>query len=345
MEKFDIYLAKPRGYCAGVRRAIEVVERALTIFDPPIYVKHEVVHNTFVVNDLKSKGVKFIEDIEQVPPHSVLIFSAHGVSQQVRQQATKRFLKIYDATCPLVTKVHSQVIRYAKKNRDIILIGHEGHPEVIGTLGQYHRYSDESIDESAHQGKMYLVQSVEDAKTIEVNQPNNLAYVTQTTLSLDDTNAILKVLKTRFSSIISPKKDDICYATQNRQDAVKELAQLCRRKNDSKNGPSNSDSSGLILVIGSETSSNSNRLVELAIAKGVTAYLIDSAANMKKEWLRGIDAVGVSAGASAPEFLVEELLKVLMAQGGTMKTFESGFDEKITFSIPNILNHPPSSSN
>lgn len=315
MEKFKIYLANPRGYCAGVRRAIEIVERALEILPLPIYVKHEVVHNKFVVDDFRRSGVIFIEDLNEVPRFATLIFSAHGVSQEVREVARKRELKIYDATCPLVTKVHNEVMRYSQRGLDIILIGHENHPEVIGTLGQY---------DPEHGGEIYLVQNAVEARRVKVRQPNHLAYVTQTTLSIDDTNIILSILKKRYPKILSPSKDDICYATQNRQDAVKELAKLCQHK-------------GTILIIGSKTSSNSNRLVELARAKAVDAYLIDSADNLKNHWLENRDSVGVSAGASAPEFLVEKVVSLLQEKGGVLRPFGRGETETVTFSMPKSL--------
>ncbi|MDI9348067.1 MAG: 4-hydroxy-3-methylbut-2-enyl diphosphate reductase [Methylacidiphilales bacterium] len=310
---FKIYIANPRGFCAGVQRAVEVVEKAVALFPPPIYVKHEVVHNTHVVQSLTNKGVRFIEDIQEVPEGAVLIFSAHGVSQAVQESAKNRNLTIYDATCPLVTKVHMEVKRYSGKGMEIILIGHANHPEVIGTLGQA----------SAHT-KMYLVQNKQDALDLQVTNPDHLAYVTQTTLSLDETKEILTILKQRFPKLHAPNKEDICYATQNRQDAVKKLIKLC-------------NSSGLILVIGSRSSSNSNRLTELAKSQGVTSYLIEDANSFNPTWLTNVNHVGVTAGASAPEYLVEELIAMLKKLGGKEASFTQGFNETVSFSLPKGL--------
>ena len=310
---FDLYLANPRGFCAGVTRAIEVVNQAVDMFDAPIYVKHEVVHNTHVVASLKARGVRFIEDIDQVPKGAILIFSAHGVSQAFRDAATRKGHTVFDATCPLVTKVHMEVKRYSDRGRDVILIGHANHPEVIGTLGQFKSTTN----------NIYLVQNSDEATRIQPSQPNNLAYVTQTTLSIDDTQNILTILKDRFPAILAPVKSDICYATQNRQDAVKKLTELM-------------PTGGMVVIIGSPTSSNSNRLVELALAKGIPAHLIESAAEFKQEWLSSISTVGVSAGASAPEHLVEELMDTLIGYGGTVKPFTSGFSETVEFSLPKL---------
>ncbi|WP_455198121.1 4-hydroxy-3-methylbut-2-enyl diphosphate reductase, partial [Kaarinaea lacus] len=272
-----IMLANPRGFCAGVNRAIDIVERALDIFGAPIYVRHEVVHNKFVVDGLRNKGAVFVDELEDVPDNSTVIFSAHGVSKSVRQEAKDRGLKVFDATCPLVTKVHMEVVRHENAHQEVVLIGHAGHPEVEGTLGQYDGDG------------MYLVESPEDVEKLEVNNPADLAYVTQTTLSMDDTAKVIDALRERFPAINGPKKDDICYATQNRQDAVKRMAKRC----------------DLVLVVGSANSSNSNRLRELAERLGSDAYLIDNAEDIVPEWLQGKNCVGVTAGASAPEVLVQ----------------------------------------
>ncbi len=303
-----IILANPRGFCAGVDRAIEIVNRALDLFGAPIYVKHEVVHNKFVVDDLKNKGAIFIEDLADVPPGSTLIYSAHGVSQAVKDEAEERGFKVFDATCPLVTKVHMEVKRKSKFAEEGILIGHKGHPEVEGTMGQY----------ANKKGGMYLVENAIDIKNLEVKDPNKLFYVSQTTLSVDETKELVIALKKKFTSIQGPKKDDICYATQNRQDAVKTLAESC----------------SLIFVVGSRNSSNSNRLKELAEKQGSKAYLIDNAAEIKDEWLSDVDCVGVTAGASAPEILVNEVIERLKAYGGEMSDFPTENPENMYFPVP-----------
>jgi 4-hydroxy-3-methylbut-2-enyl diphosphate reductase len=309
----QIVLANPRGFCAGVDRAIEIVDQALETFGAPIYVRHEVVHNRTVVDGLKAKGAVFIEDLNDVPVGSYLIFSAHGVSKQVQKEAEERQLTVFDATCPLVTKVHIQVAKHAKSDREVILIGHAGHPEVEGTMGQYEKCTEN--------GGIYLVETPEDVANLKVNNPDNLAYVTQTTLSMTDTKVMVDALKARFTGIKEQKKDDICYATQNRQDAVQELA----KKAD------------VILVVGSPNSSNSNRLREIADQLGKPAHLIDTARDMKQEWFEGIDVVGVTAGASAPEVLVQEVISQLKQWGGTSTAELPGIEEKVVFSLPKEL--------
>ncbi len=309
----QIVLANPRGFCAGVDRAIEIVDQAIQAFGAPIYVRHEVVHNRTVVDGLKEKGAIFIEDLTDVPIGSYLIFSAHGVSKQVQQEAKERNLTVFDATCPLVTKVHLQVAKHAKENREVILIGHAGHPEVEGTMGQYER--------GANNGGIYLVETPEDVKKLEVKNPDNLAYVTQTTLSMTDTKIMVDALRARFNAIQEQKKDDICYATQNRQDAVHELAKTA----------------DLILVVGSPNSSNSNRLREIAEQLGKRSYLIDTAEDMQKTWFDGIDVVGVTAGASAPEVLVQEVIEQLKQWGGQSTVEIQGIEEKVVFSLPKEL--------
>jgi 4-hydroxy-3-methylbut-2-enyl diphosphate reductase len=311
----QIVLANPRGFCAGVDRAIEIVDQAIDAFGAPIYVRHEVVHNRTVVDGLKEKGAIFIEDLSDVPVGSYLIFSAHGVSKQVQKEAEERQLTVFDATCPLVTKVHMQVAKHAKQDREVILIGHAGHPEVEGTMGQY--------DKCTEHGDIYLVETPEDVKNLKVNNPDNLAYVTQTTLSMTDTKVMVDALRERFSSIKEQKKDDICYATQNRQDAVHDLAKI----------------SDLILVVGSPNSSNSNRLREIAEQLGKAAYLIDTHQDLKKEWLDGVEVVGVTAGASAPEVLVQKVIDQLKEWGGetTVVKENKGIEEKVVFSIPKEL--------
>jgi len=303
-----IVLANPRGFCAGVDRAIEIVNRAIELFGAPIYVKHEVVHNKFVVDDLKHKGAIFIEDLAEVPPGSTLIYSAHGVSRAVKDEAVERGFRVFDATCPLVTKVHMEVVRKSQNNEEGILIGHKGHPEVEGTMGQY-------AEESAG---MYLVEDSDDIDQLQVKNPDKLFYVSQTTLSVDETRDLIVQLKQKFPNIQGPKKDDICYATQNRQDAVKTLSQ----------------SSSLILVVGSQNSSNSNRLKELAEKEGSRAYLIDNATEINPEWLIGIESVGVTAGASAPEILVDEVIIKLKTLGGVMEEFPSENPENMYFPVP-----------
>jgi len=303
-----IVLANPRGFCAGVDRAIEIVNRALDIFGAPIYVKHEVVHNKFVVDGLKKKGAIFIEELSDVPPGSTLIYSAHGVSQAVKNEAEQRGFRVFDATCPLVTKVHMEVNRRSRRDEECVLIGHKGHPEVEGTMGQY----------ASATGGIYLIESDEDIQELEVKNPSKLHYMTQTTLSIDDTKRLINLLKENFPEIQGPKKDDICYATQNRQDAVKQLA----------------ESSDLILVVGSQNSSNSNRLKELAENEGSRAYLIDNANEIEIQWLNGVQCVGVTAGASAPQILVDEVLDKLKAQGGVMEDFPTENTENMVFAVP-----------
>lgn len=308
----EIKLANPRGFCAGVDRAIEIVERALQAFDGPIYVRHEVVHNKFVIDDLIAKGVRFVDELEEVPDGAIVIFSAHGVSQAVKKEAEGRSLKVFDATCPLVTKVHFEVTRYSRLGQECILIGHEGHQEVEGTMGQY--------DESGG-GAMYLVESVDDVESLSVRNPEALAFVTQTTLSVDDTSDIIDALRAKFPKIEGPRKDDICYATQNRQNAVRELSASC----------------DLLLVVGSITSSNSKRLQELAEREGVESHLIDSYEEIKSEWIHGKQAVGVTAGASAPELLVQAVLDHLKSLGASVVQEIDGVEENITFALPKEL--------
>ena len=309
----QIVLANPRGFCAGVDRAIDIVDQALETFGAPIYVRHEVVHNRTVVDGLKEKGAIFIEDISDVPVGSYLIFSAHGVSKQVQKEAVERNLTVFDATCPLVTKVHLQVAKHAKSDREVILIGHAGHPEVEGTMGQY--------DKCSKNGGIYLVETPEDVANLKVNNPDNLAYVTQTTLSMTDTKVMVDALRARFTSIQEQKKDDICYATQNRQDAVYDLAKTA----------------DTILVVGSPNSSNSNRLREIAEQLGKPAYLIDTAKDMQKDWFTDSKVVGVTAGASAPEVLVQEVIDQLKAWGGQSASELKGIEEKVVFSLPKGL--------
>ncbi len=309
----QIKLANPRGFCAGVDRAIEIVDQALESFGAPIYVRHEVVHNRTVVEGLRSKGAIFIEDVSEVPEGSYLIFSAHGVSKKVQQESKYRNLTVFDATCPLVTKVHMQVAKHAKAGREAILIGHAGHPEVEGTMGQYEKLSES--------GGMYLVETPDDVKNLKVNNPKDLAYVTQTTLSMTDTQIMVDALHEYFPDIQEQKKDDICYATQNRQDAVHDLA----------------ETADVILVVGSPNSSNSNRLREIAEQLGKKAFLIDTADDMKQEWFKDIDAVGVTAGASAPEVLVQAVISQLKLWGGTNATEIQGIEEKVVFSMPKEL--------
>ena len=311
----QIVLANPRGFCAGVDRAIEIVDQAIEAFGAPVYVRHEVVHNRTVVDGLKEKGAVFIEDLKDVPVGSYLIFSAHGVSKKVQQEAKDRNLIVFDATCPLVTKVHLQVAKHAKQDREVILIGHAGHPEVEGTMGQYEKCTEN--------GNIYLVETPDDVRNLKVNNPANLAYVTQTTLSMTDTQVMVDALKETFPSIQEQKKDDICYATQNRQDAVHDLA----------------EKSDLILVVGSPNSSNSNRLREIAEQLGKSAYLIDTYKDLDKSMLAGIDVVGVTAGASAPEVLVQEVIDQLKEWGGTETSVQEnqGIEEKVVFSLPKEL--------
>ena len=303
-----VLLANPRGFCAGVDRAIEIVERALALHGAPIYVRHEVVHNRFVVEDLKSKGAVFVEDLVEVPEGATVIFSAHGVSREVRQQAESLRLKVFDATCPLVTKVHVEVAKMREQGREIVVIGHHGHPEVEGTMGQ-------------SSGGMYLVENVRDVSRLAVRDENNLAFVTQTTLSVDDAHDIVNALKARFPRIVGPKRDDICYATQNRQDAVKTLARQC----------------DVVIVVGSPNSSNSNRLREVARNQGVRAHMVDDASELKAEWISGARVVGVTAGASAPEVLVKRVVDRLQSLGAESVEELSGIAEKVVFPLPRPL--------
>ena len=310
----NILLANPRGFCAGVDRAIEIVERALDMFGAPIYVRHEVVHNRFVVDRLSQAGAIFVDELDEVPDDATVIFSAHGVSKAVRHAGGERSLRVFDATCPLVTKVHMEVARHCKAGRDVVLIGHAGHPEVEGTLGQW-------IDDPAGRNNIYLVENPEDVSALEVSNPDNIAFVTQTTLSVDDTQAVIRALQQKYPAIKGPKHDDICYATQNRQDAVKDLAQRA----------------DLVLVVGSVNSSNSNRLRELAEKQGVPAYLVDGAEDVREEWLEGISAVGVTAGASAPEALVQGVIDRLKEAGGNHAEELHGIPETIEFALPREL--------
>ncbi len=304
----DILLANPRGFCAGVDRAISIVERALDIFNPPIYVRHEVVHNKYVVNGLKDRGAVFVEELHQVPDDSIVIFSAHGVSQAVRAEAKRRELKVFDATCPLVTKVHMEVTRASRRGTECVLIGHQGHPEVEGTMGQYDN----------PEGGIYLVETPEDVAALEVKDPSNLFYCSQTTLSVDDTADVIDALRAKFPEIDGPRKDDICYATQNRQDAVRDLA----------------DKADVLLVVGAKNSSNSNRLRELAEKMGTTAYLIDDASCVDASWFEHINSVGVTAGASAPEVLVQQVITRLKELGGKTVVENPGIEESIVFAVP-----------
>ncbi|MFT4764034.1 MAG: 4-hydroxy-3-methylbut-2-enyl diphosphate reductase [Oleispira sp.] len=307
-----IKMANPRGFCAGVDRAIDIVNRALDLFEPPIYVRHEVVHNKFVVNGLRERGAVFVDELHEVPDDSIVIFSAHGVSQTVRNEATDRGLKVFDATCPLVTKVHLEVSRYSADGSECILIGHKGHPEVEGTMGQY---------DHSNGGNIYLVEDEKDVAALEVNNPAALYYVTQTTLSMDDTARVIEALRAKFEKIEGPRKDDICYATQNRQDAVKVLAA----------------GTELLLVVGSPNSSNSNRLRELGERMGAKAYLIDDAEEIQKEWLDGVESIGITAGASAPEVLVQSVVDRLKEWGGEVPEELQGQEENVVFSLPKEL--------
>ena len=304
----DILLANPRGFCAGVDRAISIVESALEKFGAPIYVRHEVVHNRYVVNKLKEAGAVFVEELDEVPDDSIVIFSAHGVSKAVREMAKSRALKVFDATCPLVTKVHMEVHRASRKGSEAVLIGHAGHPEVIGTMGQY---------ENA-EGGMYLVETPEDVARLKVKNPDDLCFVTQTTLSVDETSDVIDALRAHFPKIQGPRKDDICYATQNRQDAVREMAGLV----------------DAMLVVGSRNSSNSNRLRELAEKVGTQAYLIDDASMIDPHWLDGVDRIGVTAGASAPDVLVQNVIARLRELGGKIVTEHPGREENVVFEVP-----------
>lgn len=308
----QIKLANPRGFCAGVDRAIDIVNRALDLFEPPIYVRHEVVHNKFVVDGLRDRGAIFVDELHEVPDDSIVIFSAHGVSQAVRKNAASRGLKVFDATCPLVTKVHLEVARYSADGSECILIGHKGHPEVEGTMGQY---------DHSKGGDMYLVENEEDVQALQVRDPSRLSYVTQTTLSMDDTAKVIDALRVKFPMIQGPRKDDICYATQNRQDAVKQLAAEC----------------DLLLVVGSPNSSNSNRLRELGERMGAKAFLVDNASELEESWFEGATAVGITAGASAPEVLVQEVISRLQSFGGKTAEEIDGVQENVVFSLPKEL--------
>lgn len=315
-QPIEILLASPRGFCAGVERAITIVERALERFGAPIYVRHEVVHNRYVVEGLRAKGAIFIEDLQEVPPGATLIYSAHGVPQSVRREAEERGLRVYDATCPLVTKVHVEVSKMHTQGREIVMIGHQGHPEVEGTMGQV-------------TDRIYLVESVDDVAALSVTDPEQLAYVTQTTLSVDDASVIINALRERFPQIVGPKKDDICYATQNRQDAVKVLA----------------DEVALVLVVGSKNSSNSNRLKEVAALRGVKSHLIDGAQDIQAEWLADLPAnskIGITAGASAPEILVSQVIERLKELGAGQVNLMSGVEETTVFALPKDLATPAS---
>lgn len=308
----QILLANPRGFCAGVDRAIDIVERAVELFGAPIYVRHEVVHNRYVVERLRSLGAVFVEELDEVPDDATVIFSAHGVARAVQDEARRRALKVFDATCPLVTKVHMEVARYAREGREVILIGHEGHPEVEGTMGQF---------DPQFGGRIVLVETPEDVERIDIKDPARLAFVTQTTLSVDDTERVVEALRNRFPTLTTPRKEDICYATQNRQDAVKRLVERC----------------DIILVVGSPTSSNSNRLREIAEKAGIPGYLIDGPEDMKREWFDNKRVVGVTAGASAPEVLVERVVARLREWGGQAPENLQGQVENVVFSLPREL--------
>ncbi|WP_045860613.1 4-hydroxy-3-methylbut-2-enyl diphosphate reductase [Teredinibacter purpureus] len=308
----EIKLANPRGFCAGVDRAIDIVNRTLDVFGAPIYVRHEVVHNKFVVESLKQRGAVFVDELHDVPDDVIVIFSAHGVSQAVKNEASSRGLRVFDATCPLVTKVHVEVAKYSSEGRECVLIGHEGHPEVEGTMGQY---------DTSTGGAIYLVEDECDVQKLQVKDPSRLCYVTQTTLSMDDTARVINSLRVKFPLIEGPRKDDICYATQNRQDAVKQLALEC----------------DLVLVVGSPNSSNSNRLRELAERCGSSAYLVDGAEDLEQRWFDGVKSVGITAGASAPEVLVKEIIRGLEKLGASAPTELSGREENISFSLPREL--------
>ena len=308
----EIVLANPRGFCAGVDRAIAIVNRALECFQPPIYVRHEVVHNKFVVDDLRQRGAIFVDELDEVPDDNIVIFSAHGVSKAVQQEAARRGLKVFDATCPLVTKVHIEVTKYAREGVEAILIGHHGHPEVEGTMGQYDKNSG---------GEIYLVENEKDVAELQVKHPERVAFVTQTTLSIDDTAKVIDALRQKYPHIQGPRKDDICYATQNRQDAVRDLAEKC----------------DVVLVVGSPNSSNSNRLRELAERMGKTAYLVDNAEQLQQDWFQSTTKVGVTAGASAPEILIKQVIQRLQDWGAESPEELDGREENVTFSLPKEL--------
>jgi 4-hydroxy-3-methylbut-2-enyl diphosphate reductase len=307
-----IHLANPRGFCAGVDRAIDIVERAIGLFGAPIHVRHEVVHNRYVVERLRALGAVFVDELDEVPDGATVIFSAHGVSRAVQLEATRRGLNVFDATCPLVTKVHMEVTRFAREGREVILIGHAGHPEVEGTMGQF---------DVAGGGRIHLVEDEDDVAALEIGDPSRLAFVTQTTLSVDDTARVVERLQARFPDLASPRREDICYATQNRQDAVKTLVEFCE----------------VLIVVGSHTSSNSNRLREIAEKQGIRGYLVDGAADLRREWLEGIRDVGVTAGASAPEVLVQEVVLRLQEWGGAPAVEVPGRAEHIVFGLPRQL--------
>ncbi len=308
----DIVLANPRGFCAGVDRAIEIVERAVDLFGAPIYVRHEVVHNRYVVDRLRNLGAVFVDELDEVPDGATVIFSAHGVPKAVQDRAAERELNVFDATCPLVTKVHMEVSRYAREGREVVLIGHAGHPEVEGTMGQY---------DAGHGGAIYLVETPEDVAALPVRDPGRLAFVTQTTLSVDDTARVIDALRARFPALLGPRKEDICYATQNRQDAVKSMVKRC----------------DVMLVVGSPESSNSNRLREIAEKAGIPGYLIDGPEDLRREWFEDKHAVGITAGASAPEILVQKVVEQLRAWGGQSAEEVVGRPEKVVFSLPKEL--------
>ncbi|MFN3785959.1 MAG: 4-hydroxy-3-methylbut-2-enyl diphosphate reductase [Thiothrix sp.] len=305
-------LANPRGFCAGVDRAIAIVDRALEVLGAPVYVRHEVVHNRFVVNDLRTKGAIFVQELDEIPDNATVIFSAHGVSRAVQEEAKRRGLNVFDATCPLVTKVHMEVARYSREGRETILIGHKNHPEVEGTMGQY---------DTRYGGAVYRVDSPEEVAALQVRNPAKLAFVTQTTLSVDDASVVIDALRQKFPAIIGPQKDDICYATQNRQDALKQLAAVC----------------DLILVVGSPNSSNSNRLREIAEKRGTPAYLIDGAEDIQDAWLHGKQRIGITAGASAPEVLVQGVITHLQTRGVQVSVQDSGIHEDVVFVLPKVL--------
>ena len=308
----QILLASPRGFCAGVDRAIDIVERAIELFGAPIYVRHEVVHNRHVVDRLRGLGARFVEELAEIPDGATVIFSAHGVSSAVEVEAKRRGFQVFDATCPLVTKVHLEVVRYARDARDVVLIGHAGHPEVEGTMGRF---------DASFGGSIHLVENVADAAKLQVRRPETLAFVTQTTLSVDDTQAIVDALRQRFPQLQAPRVEDICYATQNRQDAVKRLLERC----------------DVLVVVGSTTSSNSNRLRELADRAGIPGYLVDGPENLRQEWFTDRQAVGVTAGASAPELLVQQVVERLRSWGGTSPQVVVGREENVVFSLPKAL--------
>ncbi|HJS22185.1 MAG TPA: 4-hydroxy-3-methylbut-2-enyl diphosphate reductase [Steroidobacteraceae bacterium] len=307
-----ILLANPRGFCAGVDRAIDIVERALALFGAPIYVRHEVVHNRYVVDRLRSLGARFVDELDEVPDDATVIFSAHGVSRAVQEEAARRKLDVFDATCPLVTKVHMEVTRYGRDAREVVLIGHQGHPEVEGTMGQF---------DTSRGGRIFLVETPEDVARLDIRDPSRLAFVTQTTLSVDDTARVVDALRARFPQLGGPRKEDICYATQNRQDAVKNLLEEC----------------DVLVVVGSPESSNSNRLREIAEKQGVPGYLVDGADDLRKEWFEGKRCAGVTAGASAPEILVQQVVARLQSWGGGEVVEIQGRPESVVFSLPRAL--------